>query len=84
MEKAKLDSLVDLKDNYGNFTGYSVDSDGVVVNTSNCPFPFLDEPQDGEILCNLVMQNTAYSGALRSTEQSLRLVYSESLSWHAC
>lgn len=53
MEKAKLDSLVDLKDNYGNFTGYSVDSDGVVVNTSNCPFPFLDEPQDGEILCKI-------------------------------
>lgn len=40
MENARLIPLGDLKDNYGNFTGYSVDDDGVVVDTSDCPFPF--------------------------------------------
>ena len=45
MENARLIPLGDLKDNYGNC--YSVDDDGVVVDTSDCPFPFLDEPQEG-------------------------------------
>ena len=45
MNKARLISLGDITDDLGNFSGYSVDEDGVVVNTSDCPFPFLDEPQ---------------------------------------
>ena len=42
MNKAKFIPLRDIKDNLGNFTGYSVDDDGVIVNTSDCPFPFFD------------------------------------------
>ena len=34
MSKTKLIPLVDMKDNLGNFTGYSVDEDGVVYE---CP-----------------------------------------------
>ena len=42
MRNEKVVPMWDLQDNYGNFTGYSVDSDGVVVNTSNCPFSFVE------------------------------------------
>lgn len=45
MNKARLIPLGDITDDLGNFSGYSVDEDGVVVNTSDCLFPFLDEPQ---------------------------------------
>lgn len=45
MNKARLIPLGDITDDLGNFSGYSVDEDGVVVDTSDCPFPFLDEPQ---------------------------------------
>ena len=45
MNKARLIPLGDITDDLGNFTGYSVDEDGVIVNTSDCPFPFFDEPQ---------------------------------------
>lgn len=45
MNKARLIPVRDIKDDLGNFTGYSVDDDGVVVNTSDCPFPFLDTSQ---------------------------------------
>ena len=45
MNKARLIPLGDITDDLGNFSGYSVDEDGVVVNTSDCPFPFLGEPQ---------------------------------------
>ena len=45
MNKARLIPLGDIMDDLGNFTGYSVDENGVVVNTSDCPFPFFDEPQ---------------------------------------
>lgn len=51
MSKATLLPLEDIMDNTGNFTGYSVDDGGVIVNTSDCPFSFLDEPQKtGETL----------------------------------
>ena len=43
MNKAKLIPLRDIKDDLGNFTGYSVDENGVVVNTSDCPFPFFED-----------------------------------------
>jgi len=46
MSKVTLSPLCDLTDNFGNFTGFSVNTDGEIVNTSDCPFPFLDEMQD--------------------------------------
>ena len=45
MSKATVSILTDIKDNLGNFTGYSVDSDGVVVDTRDCPFPFFDDDE---------------------------------------
>lgn len=45
MNKARLIPVRDVMDDLGNFTGYSVDENGVVVNTSDCPFSFFDEPQ---------------------------------------
>lgn len=44
MSKVNLLPLEDIRDNTGIFTGYSVDSDGVIVNTSDCPFPFFETP----------------------------------------
>lgn len=46
MSKATLSPLCDITDNFGNFTGFSVNTDGEIVNTSDCPFPFLDETHD--------------------------------------
>ena len=46
MRNEKLIPMWDLQDNYGNFTGYSVDLDGVVVNTSDCPFSFAGQKKN--------------------------------------
>ena len=45
MSKASLIPYGDIMDDLGNFTGYSVDTDGVIVNTSDCPFTFFEEEQ---------------------------------------
>lgn len=46
MRNEMFSPLWDLQDNYGNFTGYSVDSDGVIVDTSDCPFFFTEQKQN--------------------------------------
>ena len=45
MNESTISVLTDIKDSLGKFIGYSVDSDGVVVDTRDCPFPFFDDEQ---------------------------------------
>ena len=46
MSATKVIPLRDVMDNSGKATGYSVDTDGTIVDTSDCPFPFFEEEKE--------------------------------------
>ena len=45
MRKTTLSPLRDLTDDFGNYTGFSVNDDGEIVDTSSCPFTFFEEDE---------------------------------------